>query len=94
MARIKIKDGGDYDRVMDYLAPVVSSVATSGTSTTVTATISSILETDIVFTQIESAATAAYIITIVPAAGTCTFTFNTAPGTGVLNYAIFHVNAA
>ena len=92
MARIKIKDGGDYDRVMDYLAPIVSSTTMSGTATTVNVTVANMLATDIVLAQTAACTTSAYIVSITAAAGGFNLAYNASPGVATINYAVFHLN--
>jgi hypothetical protein len=67
-------------------------VATAGTASTVTVVLASVLATDIIIAQFASQATASYITAITASAGAFAITFNTSPGIGTVNYAVFHLN--
>jgi len=92
MARIKIRDGGDKDVVLDYLAPITGRQACTGATCAVV--LATIVATDVVLTQAEAVVTASYIYSIAITAGTgFVVSFNTSPGTATVNYAVFHLNA-
>jgi hypothetical protein len=99
MARIKIRDGGDKDVVLDYLAPIVGVQAITGATVTgygiTTVALSTIADGDIVLAQILSnSSLAAFIMDVVITAGTG-FTVKTQnETTGTLVYSVFHPNTA
>ena len=99
MARIKIRDGGDKDVVLDYLAPIVGTQQIDGTTVTgygiTTVTCASIAAGDIVLAQVLSnASLASFIMDVVITAGTG-FTVKTQNATtGTLCYAVHHPNVS
>jgi hypothetical protein len=92
MARIKVRDGGDKDTVLDYLAPITGRQACTGATCAIA--IASIAATDVVVVQQQTAATASYIQDVTVTAGTgIVVNLNTSPGTSTIHYAVFHPNA-
>lgn len=92
MARIKIMDGGDRAKVLDYLFPIVGRQAVTGATCAVS--VPTIAAGDVVLAQIENPGTATnYTLYSVITAGTgFVTTFNADPKSGTLAYAVFHVN--
>ena len=94
MARIKIMDGGDRARVLDYLSPITGVQAfTSGTATVTLATIAA---GDIVLAQLLSSSTTGLgtrDLNTVITAGTGFVVTTQVAGNGTLVYAVFHPNA-
>jgi hypothetical protein len=98
MARIKIKDGGDRDKVLEYLAPITGrqdiTAATVATLGTITVSVPTIAAGDIVLAQIISNASVnSYILNTVITANTG-FVVTTQDGVvgGTLVYAVYHPN--
>ena len=98
MARIKIRDGGDKDIVLDYLAPIVGTQALTTSTVTgyciTTVALTTIKEGDIVMAQVQSnASVGSFIMDIVVTAATG-FTVKMQNGTsGTLVYSVWHPNA-
>jgi len=93
MARIKLKDGGDRDKVLDYIFPITGK--SNATAATTNIALATILAADIVLCQAEGSITASYIQDIAITAGTgFNVKFNTTPGGSTINWAVFHANAA
>jgi hypothetical protein len=98
MARIKVKDGGDRDVVLDYLAPIVGVQAITGSTATgigtVTVSCPTIAAGDIVLTQMLSeSSTGAILSNTMITAGTGFVVTIQGPTAGTLVYAVFHPNA-
>lgn len=94
MARIKIMDGGDRAKVIDYLAPITGMQdMASGTATVTLATIAA---GDLVLTQLLSASSLGmFINNVVITAGTgFVATSQATGGSGTVAYAVFHANKA
>jgi hypothetical protein len=99
MARIKVMDGGDRAKVIDYLAPItgrqdITSATVTGNSV-VTVSVPTIAANDVVMCQVISNASAnSYILNTVITANSG-FTVTTQNGSvgGTLCYAVFHPNA-
>jgi hypothetical protein len=93
MARIKIRDGGDKDRVLDYIAPIVSVQAVYA-STVTSVVLATIAATDIVLCQLLSnSSVAAFISQVVITAGTGFAVTTQGASDATLVYAVFHPNA-
>jgi hypothetical protein len=99
MARIKVRDGGDKDVVLDYLMPIVGTQALTSSTVTgyciTTVTLATIKAGDIVLAQaVSNASVSSFIMDIVITEGTG-FTVKMQNGTsGTLVYAVFHQNYA
>lgn len=99
MARIKIKDGGDKDTVLDYCLPIVGTQDVGTTTVTgsiaITVSVPTILAGDIVNCQILSNSSANSFITDVAITAGTGFVVKTQNGTaGTLAYVVFHPNKA
>lgn len=99
MARIKIKDGGDQDRVLDYLAPIVGVQAITGTTAvgigTCTVSVPTIAAGDVVLFQMFSqSSVGARLDDAIITAGTGFVVTIQGPTAGTLCYAVYHPNKA
>jgi hypothetical protein len=97
MARIKIKDGGDQDKVLDYLAPIVGrqdiTTATVTGYCITTVAVPTITATDVVTTQLISIGSIGQFVMDVVITAATGFTVKTQNGSsGTLGYAVFHLN--
>ena len=93
MARIKLKDGGDRDEVLDYIFPITGK--SNATAATTNIAVATIIDGDVVLCQAEGTITASYIqdITVSSLVG-FNVKFNTNPGGSTVNWAVFHANQA
>lgn len=99
MARIKIKDGGDRDKVLDYIFPIVGiqDIADSTVAGYVIVNVSvpTIAEGDIVTCQaLSSASVNSFITDVVVTAGTGFAVKMQDGSSGTLAYVVYHQNEA
>jgi hypothetical protein len=100
MARIKVMDGGDRAKVIDYLAPIVGSqavtTATAAAGVFLTAiSIPTVVATDVATAQLLTSSTVdATICYVTVTAGTGIGVYLSKHTIGTIGYAVFHANEA